>query len=130
MERIKAYKMEADIYRRALLLAEKWTAFDPYGAQVYDLRDLIDDAFGLRERMGFNLKDKDWNILEKASTPVVRKIREEGNPYMTFRNHVKGIEGAVRRLVRNPIYKRTVVAVEYMDGIKRTLKELHNKGCF
>lgn len=49
---------------------------------------------------------------------------------MTFRNHVKGIEGAVRRLVRNPIYKRTVVAAEYMDGIKRTLKELHNKGCF
>lgn len=88
-----------DIYRRVAILAAMWTAFDPFGAIVYVLRDLESAAWDLREAVN-NLKDY-WNYTEEPNRPL-RKIKEGKDEYGTFRNHIKGIEGAMRRLSRNP----------------------------
>ena len=88
-----------DIHRRAATLAAMWTAFDPFGAVVYTLRDLESAAWDLREEVN-NLKDY-WNYTEEPNHPL-RKIKEGKDEYGTFRNHIKGIEGAMRRLSHNP----------------------------
>lgn len=87
-----------DIHRRILTLAAMWTAFDPFGAVVYHLQDLLDSAWRLREEV-FNLK-MDWDYTEAPYHPL-RPIKEGRDNYATFRNHIKGIWGAFRRLQRN-----------------------------
>lgn len=125
---IKGYLTAADIYRRALDLAAKWTSFDPLGAQIYDLKELVDAAFALQESVGFALTDEDWIIMGRYLPPNRRPITEESDPYMTFRNHVKGIQGAIRRLVANTALldemKRKV------EVMRADLLELRRKGGF
>lgn len=88
-----------DIHRRVMVLAAMWTAFDPFGAAVHVLRDLESDAWNLREAVE-HLKPY-WNYTEQPNHPL-HKIKEGKDEYGTFRNHIKGIEGALRRLSRNP----------------------------
>lgn len=87
-----------DIHRRVLTLAAMWTAFDPFGATVYELQILADEAWDLRVEVA-SRKD-DWDFTKEPYHPL-RPIKEGKNPYATFKNHIKGIEGAIRRLLRN-----------------------------
>ena len=103
MEKATKTEMEAlytafDIHRRAAILAAMWTAFDPFGAVVYELRDLEGAAFSLREAVN-DAKDY-WDYTKEPNHPL-RQIGEGHDKYETFRNHIKGIEGAIRRLLRN-----------------------------
>lgn len=97
-EEMQALFTAFDIHRRAATLAAMWTAFDPFGAVVYILRDFEAAAWDLRENVNI-LKDS-WDYAEAPNHPL-RKIKEGKDKYGTLRNHVKGIEGAMRRLSRN-----------------------------
>lgn len=87
-----------DIHRRAAILAAMWTAFDPFGAIVYTLRSLEGAAFKLRESVN-NAKCY-WDYTKEPNHPL-RSIKEGHDQYGTFRNHIKGIEGAIRRILKN-----------------------------
>ena len=87
-----------DIHRRSAILAAMWTAFDPFGAVVYELRNLERAAFTLREVVK-DAKDY-WDYTNEPDHPL-RRIKEGHDKYETFRNHIKGIEGAIRRLLCN-----------------------------
>lgn len=87
-----------DIHRRVLTLAAMWTAFDPFGAVVYTLNDLLGEAWALHEEV-VNSKTS-WDYTKEPYHPL-RRIKAGKNPYATFKNHIKGIEGAIRRLLRN-----------------------------
>ena len=94
-----------DIHRRSAVLTAMWTAFDPFGAVVYTLRVLESAAWQLREAVN-DLKDY-WEYTEEPNHPL-RKIKEGKDEYETYRNHIKGIEGAMRRLSRNPYFIRNL----------------------
>lgn len=94
-----------DIHRRVAVLTAMWTAFDPFGAVVYTLRVLESVAWRLREEVN-DIKDS-WDYADAPYHPL-RKIKEGKDEYETFRNHVKGIEGAMRRLSRNPYFIRNL----------------------
>ena len=94
-----------DIHRRVAVLAAMWTAFDPFGAVVYELHDVQEAAWTLREEVQ-NAKTY-WDYTEAPYRPL-RPIKEGKDKYETFRNHVKGIEGAVRRFERNPWVSETM----------------------
>ena len=95
---MQALYTAVDIHRRVAVLTAMWTAFDPFGAVVYTLRVLESVAWQLREAVD-NLKT-DWDYTKQPNHPL-RKIKAGKDEYETFRNHVKGIEGAMRRLSRN-----------------------------
>ena len=88
-----------DIHRRVLTLAAMWTAFDPFGAVVYHLHDLLESAWALREDVQ-NSKEY-WDYTKEPYHPL-RPIKKGKDNYATFKNHLKGIEGAIRRFLRNP----------------------------
>lgn len=88
-----------NIHRRVLMLAAMWTAFDPFGAVVYELQELAEEAWNLREEV-FSRKDY-WDYAKEPYYPL-RPIKWKGNHYDTFKNHLKSIEGAIRRFLRNP----------------------------
>ena len=94
-----------DIHRRVAVLTAMWTAFDPFGAVVYTLRTLESVAWRLREEVN-DLKDS-WDYTDAPYHPL-RKIKEGKDEYGTYRNHIKGIEGAMRRLSRNPYFIRNL----------------------
>ena len=94
-----------DIHRRAAILAAEWTAFDPFGAVVYTLRDFEDAAFDVRECV-VNRKDY-WDFTAELNHPL-RPIKAGRDKYETFRNHLKGIEGAIRRLLCNEWIRKTI----------------------
>lgn len=106
-EKYKAYRMVCDIHRRIAKLMAMWTEWDVYGAVVYDLRVFETSAFELREVVEEAIRAEDGDVnLPSAPLPVCRLIKE--NPldkYGTFRNHLKGITAALRRLYRNPWFK-------------------------
>lgn len=95
---MKALYTAFDIHRRTATLAAMWTAFDPFGAIVYALRSLEWAAFALREAVK-DTKDY-WDYTKEPNHPL-RPIKEGHDNYGTFKNHIKGIEGAIRRLLRN-----------------------------
>ena len=80
-----------NIHRKVLNLVAMWTAFDPFGAVVYELQNLAAEAWNLREEVG-SRKD-DWDFTKATYYPL-RPIKWEGNHYDTFKNHLKSIEGA------------------------------------
>jgi len=86
-----------DIHRRVLTLAAMWTAFDPFGAVVYELRNTEECAWELRQIID---GVKDWDYTKELYHPL-RPIKEGKDSYATFKNHIKGIEGAIRRLLCN-----------------------------
>ena len=88
-----------DIHRRVAMLAAMWTAFDPFGAVVYWLRGFENAAWTLREVV-YGLKS-DWDYT-KEPYHSLRPIKDGDDKYETFKNHIKGIEGAMRRLEANP----------------------------
>ena len=102
---MQALYTAVDIHRRVAVLTAMWTAFDPFGAVVYTLRVLESVAWRLREEVN-DLKDS-WDYADAPNHPL-RKIKEGKDEYGTFRNHVKGIEGAMRRLSRNPYFIRNL----------------------
>lgn len=110
-----------DIHRRAAILAAMWTAFDPFGAVVYELHDLVNAAFGLREAVN-DAKDY-WNYEKEPNHPL-RPINDGKDKYETFRKHVKGIEGAMRRLLRNPWIAQGVDISEDIAALRDSLEEL------
>jgi hypothetical protein len=110
-----------DIYRRAAILAAMWTAFDPFGAVVYELRDLVNAAFGLREAV--NDAKEFWNYDEEPNHPL-RSIKDGKDKYETFRKHIKGIKGALLRLLRNKWIAREVDIEYELQVVKDSLAEL------
>ena len=88
-----------DIHRRIATLAAMWTAYDPFGAVAYTLNDFLGEAWDLREEV-VNSKTF-WNYTEEPYHPL-RPIKKGKDNYATFKNHLKGIEGAIRRFLRNP----------------------------
>ena len=110
-----------DIHRRAAILAAMWAAFDPFGAVVYELHFLVSAAFGLREAV--NEAKEFWNY-EKEPYHPLRPIKNGQDKYETFRKHIKGIEGAMRRLLRNPWIAKDVDISEDIAALRDSLKEL------
>lgn len=94
---MKALYTAFDIHRRVLTLAAMWTAFDPFGAVVHELRNTEECAWDLRQIID---RVKYWDYTKEPYHPL-RPIKEGKDPYATFKNHIKGIEGAIRRLLRN-----------------------------
>lgn len=88
-----------DIHRRIATLAAMWTAYDPFGAVAYTLHDFLGNAWALREEV-VNSKTF-WDYKEEPYHPL-RPIKKGNDDYATFKNHLKGIEGAIRRFLRNP----------------------------
>lgn len=112
-----------DIHRRAVILAATWTAFDPFGAVVYDLHDLVNAAFGLREAVN-NAKDY-WDYTKEPNHPL-RPIKEGKDKYETFRKHIKGIKGALLRLLRNKWIAKEVDIKDELRLVKEDLAELES----
>lgn len=110
-----------DIHRRAAILAAMWTAFDPFGAVVYELHDLVNAAFGLCEAVD-DAKEC-WEYDEEPNHPL-RSIKDGKDKYETFRNHVKGIEGAMRRLLRNPWIAKDVDISKEIGTLRDIIAEL------
>lgn len=114
-----------DIHRRAVTLAAMWTAFDPFGAVVYELRDLESAAFSLREAVN-DAKDY-WDYTKEPNHPL-RRIKEGHDRYETFRNHLKGIEGAIRRLLANKFVLDLIAQEDALpdaiDDLLRSIAEL------
>ena len=102
---MKALYTSSDIHRRAATLAAMWTAYDPFGAVVYILRDFESAAWDLRETVQ-SLKDS-WDYSHEPNHPL-REIKEGKDKYGTFSNHVNGIAGALKRLSRNPYIIRNL----------------------
>lgn len=103
-QRLDAFIKAADIHRRAMTLAALWTAFDPYGVVVYDLRQLEDRAFQLRDYLNMD----DLDLLADAPMSPVREVAEGKDVYGTFLNHLRGIETAIRRFKRLPVSRGEV----------------------
>ena len=93
---LKALYVAYDIHRRAATLAAMWIAFDPFGAVVYSLRDFEADAFDLRMSVE-NMKDN-WCFANEPNHPL-KPIKAGADMYGTFQNHIKGLQGAIRRFV-------------------------------
>lgn len=110
-----------DIHRRAIVLAAKWTAFDPFGAAVYDLHDLVNAAFSLREAV--NDAKYYWDYTKAPNHPL-RPIKEGKDKYETFRKHIKGIKGALLRLLRNKWIARKVDIKNQFRLVKENLAVL------
>ena len=115
-----------DIHRRVAMLAAMWTAFDPFGAVVYHLYDMQEAAWTLREEVQ-NSKTY-WNYAKEPNHPL-RPVKEGKDKYETFENHIKGIEGAIRRFLRNPWIKglREVQIQGAVGDILAILKELRSQ---
>lgn len=114
-----------DIHRRIATLAAMWTAFDPFGAVVHELRNTEECAWELRQIID---RVKYWVYTKEPNHPL-RPIKEGKDPYATFKNHIKGIEGAIRRLLRNSWIasftdNRIQLAVR---DIRLSIKELHSQ---
>ena len=97
-DEMKALYTAFDIHRRAATLAAMWIAFDPFGAVVYELRGLEDAAWGLRERV--QMMRPSWDFTKEPYRKLM-PIKKGKDNYGTFQNHIKGIEGAIRRLESN-----------------------------
>lgn len=97
-DEMKALYTAFDIHRRAATLAAMWIAFDPFGAVVYELRGLEDAAWNLRE--GVQMRKISWDFT-KAPYRELLPIKKGKDNYGTFQNHIKGIEGAIRRIEAN-----------------------------
>lgn len=118
---MKALYTAFDIHRRAATLAAMWTAYDPFGAVVYILRDFESAAWDLRETVQ-SLKDS-WDYSDEPNH-TLREIKEGKDKYGTFRNHVKGIVGALNRLSRNPYIIRNFGKNGLMEVYKDVEEEL------
>lgn len=114
------------IHRKVLNLVAMWTAFDPFGAIVYELKNLADEAWNLREEV-FSRKD-DWDFTKAPYYPL-RPIKWEGNHYGTFKNHLKSIEGAIRRFLRNPWIETELdePLTVTIDKIRDSIRELRSQ---
>ena len=97
----RTLRLAVDIHRRCLKLQADWTAFDPYGAVVYDLMYLADNGMALREDI-LNSKD-DWNLVDenrrvrpiaprKKGYAFVRSLAPSKKGYALFKEEIKGIE--------------------------------------
>ena len=118
---MQALYTAVDIHRRVAVLTAMWTAFDPFGAVVYALRVLESVAWRLREEVN-DLKDS-WDYSDEPNHPL-REIKEGKDKYGTFRNHVKGIVGALKRLSRNPYIIRNFGKNGLMEVYKDVEEEL------
>ena len=115
-------RLAVDIHRRAVKLQAHWTEFDPYGAVVYHLSDLVEAAWGLREAV-FYTKD-DWSLAVmywNGSRTIGKGLTSH---YDLFKAQIKGIEGAIRRLQKVPYSRRIVGADCFIAAMKSTLQEL------
>ena len=115
-----------DIHRRVLTLAAMWTAFDPFGAAVCELQILAAEAWNLREEVG-SRKD-DWDFTKATYYPL-RPIKWEGNHYDTFKNHLKSIEGAIRRFLQNPWIEKELdePLTVTIDKMRDSIRELRSQ---
>ena len=95
---MQALYLAYDIHRRVLTLAAMWTAFDPFGVVAFHLHDLQESAWTLREEVD---NCKTYWYYDKEPYHPLRPIKAGKDNYDTFRNHIKGIEGAIRRFLRN-----------------------------
>ncbi len=116
----RTLRLAVDIHRRCLKLQADWTAFDPYGAVVYDLMYLADNGMALREDI-FNSKD-DWNLVDENLR--VRPIAPSKKGYALFKEEIKGIEGALRRLYKEPYAKGREVVDAMKDAFKDNIRSL------
>ena len=116
----------ADIRRRVLNLQHKWTDFDPYGAATYELRDMADNAWAMFDTIAESV-DFDFTT---AKHPIGRIVAYGTHGYGRFAAEVKGIEGALRRLMREPYAKNLPVVVCLEGNIRNNLKELKAQGAF
>ena len=127
-DEMKALYTAFDIHRRAVTLAAMWTAWDTFGAVVYELRVLEEAAWNLRERV--QTMKPFWDFT-KGSCRMLMPIKEGPNKYGTFRSHIKGIEGALRRLLRNPWLDKELHQSEhltaYICDIRECLTELRRQ---
>ena len=96
---LRALYAAMNIHRRALEIAARWTCFDPFGAVVYVLRDLTEEAWNLREEV--ISRNDDWNYAKEPYYPL-RPYKWRGSEYDYFKDCLKGLEGAIRRFLRNP----------------------------
>ena len=113
-----------DIHRRVLTLAAMWTAFDPFGVVVHELRNTEECAWDLRQIID---RVKYWDYTKEPYHPL-RPIKEGKDHYATFKNHIKGIEGAIRRLLRNPWIEELNDARinDEVDSIRESMRTLRN----
>ncbi len=119
---LRALYAAINIHRKVLNLVAMWTAFDPFGAVVYELHDMADEAWNLREEV-ISRKD-DWNYTKEPNYPH-RPI------FGTFKNHLKSIEGAIRRFLRNPWIEKGLDNDESItvtiDKIRDSIRELRSQ---
>ena len=125
---LRALYAAMNIHRKVLNLVAMWTAFDPFGAVVYELHDMADEAWNLREEV--ISRNDDWNYTKEPYYPL-RPIKWEGNHYGTFKNHLKSIEGAIRRFLRNPWIEKGLDNDESItvtiDKIRDSIRELRSQ---
>ena len=123
---LQALYTAVDIHRRVLTLAAMWTAFDPFGAVVYELQILAEEACDLRVEV-LSRKD-DWDFTKATYYPL-RPIKWKGNHYDTFKNHLKSIEGAIRRFLRNPWIEKELDAplTVTIDKMRDCIRELRSQ---
>ena len=88
-----ALRIAMDIHRRVLKLQSDWVAFDPYGAEVYELLYLADNGLALREAVISSRGD--WDFRDKVLH--YRQVAPYKSGYASFKEQIKGIEGALRR---------------------------------
>jgi len=124
-DEMKALYTAFDIHRRAAALEAMWIAFDPFGAVVYELWRLREASWNLRE--GVQSLKPSWDFTE-APCRMLMPIKEGPNKYGTFRSHIKGIEGALRRLLRNPWLNKELHKNEHLTAyicyIRESLTDL------
>lgn len=115
-----------DIHRRVLTLAAMWTAFDPFGAVVHELQILVEEAYDLRVEVS-SRKD-DWDFTKEPYHPL-RPIKKGKDNYATFKNHLKGIEGAIRRFLRNSWIEKELddPLTVTIDKMRYSIRELRSQ---
>lgn len=112
-----AFRNAASVHIRAAKLLAMWVAFDPYGAVIYYIQDLVNTAWEIRD--AYFLSD-DGISLEMDNQPVRRSIKKENSVYGTLKNHMKGLTAAIRRLEKSA---KLVPSVDVETEIT-TLKDL------
>lgn len=90
----KAIQTACALHQRTLALYAAFAAFDPYGAALNDLSCAEARAFEIREHL---ISYNPYFDLAALKPPRISPVKEGKDQYATFRNHVKGIEAAIRR---------------------------------
>ena len=117
---IRAFRLAVDIHRRCVKLQADWTAFDPFGAVVYELDYLGANGFTLRDII-FCSSD-DWDLRDENLH--IRPVAPTMTGYDSFKAQIKGIEGALRRFAKVGYLKDDETVQALMNAFKTNIKEL------